>query len=109
MTYIFDIDGTICTSTEGDYENAQPYVARIQKCNSLHRSGHKVIFWTSRGMGRAAGDPEKAYSLLFDYTKRQLASWGAEYHELLLGKPRYDLWIDDKANNCDLFFNTKEV
>ena len=31
MTYVFDIDGTICTKTDGDYENAIPIVERVEK------------------------------------------------------------------------------
>ena len=27
--YVFDIDGTICTNTYGDYESAKPYKERI--------------------------------------------------------------------------------
>ena len=29
MNYVFDIDGTICTNTNGDYENAKPYEAIV--------------------------------------------------------------------------------
>jgi hypothetical protein len=32
-----------------------------------------------------------------DVTARQLADWGVDYHELILGKPHFDLLIDDKA------------
>jgi hypothetical protein len=30
---------------------------------------------------------------------QQLDAWGVKYHELRLGKPVYDLFIDDKAMN----------
>ena len=29
MIYCFDLDGTLCTNTEGDYENSTPFVERI--------------------------------------------------------------------------------
>ena len=35
----------------------------------------------------------------YDITKDQLIAWGAKHHELKLGKPVYDLFIDDKAIN----------
>ena len=53
-------------------------------------------------MGRFAGDPDaanKAASILFDLTRDQLELWGAKYHDLILGKPVYDLFIDDKCIN----------
>ena len=34
-TYVFDIDGTVCTNTYGDYENAQPLEERIKIVNKL--------------------------------------------------------------------------
>ena len=29
--YCFDIDGTICTNTDGDYEKAKPYLTGYNK------------------------------------------------------------------------------
>ena len=31
----------------------------------------------------------------------QLIEWGLKFHKLLLGKPSYDLFIDDKSINFD--------
>ena len=33
--------------------------------------------------------------------------WGCKFHELKMGKPNYDLFIDDKNINCDTYFNDK--
>jgi len=58
-------------------------------------------------MGRFAGDPNaaaKASAILFDLTKNQLETWGCKYHELILGKPHADYFIDDKGINSDEFF-----
>ena len=60
MTYVFDIDGTICTKTTGDYSEALPLQERIDKINQLHEEGHKIIFLTARGMGRHNNNPRKA-------------------------------------------------
>ena len=35
LTYVFDIDGTLCTLTDGDYEQAKPMIDRIEKVNEL--------------------------------------------------------------------------
>jgi len=40
-----------------------------------------------------------------ELTKQQLDSWGCKYHEVRLGKPSYDIWIDDKAFNDEHFFD----
>ena len=33
-----------------------------------------------------------------------LVSWGCKFHTLLMGKPSYDLYIDDKSYNVDNFW-----
>ena len=47
--YVFDIDGTICTNTDGDYKKAQPYADMIKKVNNLYNSGNTIIMMTARG------------------------------------------------------------
>ena len=32
-------------------------------------------------------------------TKKQLKKWKVRYHELIMGKPSYDILIDDKSLN----------
>ena len=34
--YCFDIDGTICTNTWGEYEDAEPFFDRIKIINELY-------------------------------------------------------------------------
>ena len=47
--YCFDIDGTICANTDGDYEHATLFKEVVGKINRLYDSGHKIIFYTARG------------------------------------------------------------
>ena len=35
MTYVFDIDGTICSLTDGNYTEAIPYDDEIERINKL--------------------------------------------------------------------------
>ena len=89
MTYVFDIDGTICTKVnDGDYSKAKPYLNRIKTVNRLYDEGKTIIFQTARGMGRTGNDQKKAIALFYDLTVKQLESWGVKYHELFLGKPQ---------------------
>lgn len=101
MKYIVDVDGTICTNTNGDYKNAKPITDRIRHFNDLYDQGHEIHYWTARG-----GNSGIDWSEL---TMTQFVEWNVKCTSLKLGKPPYDLWIDDKAVNCDLYFNSVTV
>ncbi len=90
MIYMVDIDGTICQSVNSDYENSQPIQKHIDHVNQLHDQGHTIIYWTARGANSGIDWTE--------FTQKQLNSWGVKHHEIRLGKPHYDVWVDDKAN-----------
>jgi|TARA_Y100001963_G_scaffold108108_1_gene149468 hypothetical protein len=106
MTYVFDIDGTICSKTDGDYSKAKPLHDRIKKINNLYDDGHTIVFLTARGMGRHKNNFLHAQRDFFDLTYSQLERWGAKYHQLFLGKPSGDFYIDDKGISDEDFFNT---
>jgi hypothetical protein len=108
MVYVVDIDGTICTlprklNGETDYSTCKPLSKQISKFNKLHKDGHTIIYFTARGMGRTNNNRTKAYDLFYDLTKNQLSQWDVKFHDLLLGKPAADLYIDDKAINIKDF------
>lgn len=91
MVYCFDIDGTLCSNTEGDYERAQPWPEAIARVNALYDAKHKILLFTARGSTTG-----------IDWrptTERQMKEWGVRYHELYLGKPSADVYVDDKAVN----------
>jgi uncharacterized HAD superfamily protein len=97
----FDIDGVICNNTWGDYLNAKPHQKAIDKINHLYEIGNKIILFTARFMGKHNESKNKAYDEGFEFTKNQLNSWGVKYHELKMGKPSYDIIVDDKHFNYD--------
>ena len=98
-----DIDDTICyydferNGKAVDYSLAKPYKDRIEKINKLFDDGKTIIYWTARGT--------KTGKQWFHLTLSQLNEWGCKYNELRLGKPYYDLFIDDKNINSEEFFN----
>jgi capsule biosynthesis phosphatase len=104
MTYVFDIDNTICKTEGSDYDNSDPIQTRIEKINNLYEEGHVVIMMTARGMGRSNQNEIESYRLLYDYTYSQLVGWGLKFHKLLMGKPTADFYVDDKAINSEIFF-----
>ena len=91
--YFIDLDNTLCSTQNSDYENSLPITDRISYVNSLRRDGHHITIWTARG-----SNSKQDYMSL---TVKQLAEWGIEYDRILLGKPCYDLYIDDKSFNVD--------
>ncbi len=101
MIYMVDIDETICfTPTRDgmrDYENCIPFPFRIAEINKLYDAGHTIKYWTARGSGSGLDWTE--------LTNKQLIQWGCKFHELRLGKPSYDVWIDDRAISDKDFFN----
>lgn len=106
--YCVDIDGTICTNGDCStckYEGSIPIKERIEKINNLYYEGHIIKYFTARGMGRYNDDSDKAYNKFYNLTKMQLDIWGCKYHELILGKPSADYYIDDKAIKDNDFFN----
>ena len=102
--YVFDIDGTICSNTFGEYEKAEPIKARINTINNLYDSGNTIIFQTARGMGSSGNDSKFAIEKWHDFTISQLKIWGVRYHQLFLGKPAGDIYVDDKGQNDSNFF-----
>ena len=103
MKIFVDIDDTICfydkadNLTNKDYSKAQPYKDRILKINKLYSEGNIIIYWTARG--------SVTQKVWFNITYKQLQNWGCKFHELRMGKPAYDLFIDDKNINSETFFN----
>jgi hypothetical protein len=94
-TYCFDIDGTLCSQEPTDYMLATPYEERIRRVNELFDQGHVIKLFTARG-SKSGVDWSVA-------TKTQILSWGLRHHELILGKPHADFYIDDKAVHSDEF------
>lgn len=90
MIYCIDVDGTICTLTEEtNYYHAEPKKEMIKKINRLYKMGNIIKIFTARGQ-----DSGEDYKSLTEF---QLDQWGVKYHELIMGKPSADYYVDDKA------------
>ena len=62
---------------------------------ALSEKGHQIHYWTARGANSGKNWDE--------LTVQQLNSWGVRYNSINMGKPHYDIWIDDKAINAKYF------
>lgn len=96
-----DIDGTLCSITDSNYQIAKPFFDAIDKVNKLYDQGHNIIIYTARYMGRTGNNEKEAYKLGYELTLSQLKSWDLKFHKLKMGKPSYDILIDDKSYNYD--------
>jgi len=93
MKYYIDLDNTLCLTQNSDYYNSTPIDERIQYVSELKKTGNHVTIWTARGS--ASGIDYK------ELTLKQLKEWDVQYDNLLMGKPDYDVYIDDKSFNVD--------
>lgn len=93
--FFFDLDNTLCFTENSDYKNSQPIIERIRYLNDLKNKGHEITIWTARGA--TSGIDHK------ELTVQQLLEWGVKYDNLLMGKPNYDIYIDDKSFNVDTY------
>ena len=89
----FDLDGTLCTQRNGDYENAEPLPDKIEFCNSLYND-NEITIYTARGTMTGIDWRE--------VTEKQLEEWGVKYHTLSVGeKPAWDVYIGDRCYNIN--------
>jgi len=96
MIIYVDIDNTVFKTKGTNYEDSVPMPRRIEKINKLYDNGNTIVYWTARGTGSG-----KDYLKL---TEDQLRKSGAKFHNLLMGKLVYDLFIDDKNINSETYF-----
>ena len=90
---MIDIDGTICNTKNSDYLTSTPRLKNIAVFNKLYDQGHQIHYWTARGAISGKNWDE--------FTVMQLKKWKVKYSTINMGKPHYDIWIDDKAINAN--------
>lgn len=90
MQLIIDLDGTICTE-EKTYSRSMaiPKKGAVESINSLYDAGHIIIIYSARTW------------MEFEMTTHWLKANAIKYHQLVLGKPIGDVWIDDRAINFE--------
>jgi hypothetical protein len=95
----FDLDNVICTTQGKNYQKSKPKHKVINLINDLYESGHYIKIFTARYMGRNNENIVLAKKQGYKTTKKQINSWGINYHKLIFGKPTYDFFVDDKCYN----------
>lgn len=67
----------------------------IKFINNLYDRGFYIKIFTARFMGRF-NNVKIAKLKGENLTKNQLKKWNLKYNELIMGKPSFDIYIDDK-------------
>lgn len=98
--YCFDLDGTLCSNTDGEYEAGEPFLERIGKVNELFDRGNHILIFTARGT--VTGIDWRPL------TESQLKLWGVKYHDLQFGKPFAHIYVDDRGTSDESFFQNYE-
>ena len=93
----FDLDNVICKTLNKNYKESTPIKRSIDVINLLYSKNYYIKIFTARGMGRFKGNKISVKKNYYKLTLSQLKKWKVNYHELILYKPSYDLFIDDKA------------
>lgn len=101
MQIIIDLDGTICTEEKTFSRSlAKPIAGAVESINSLYEKGNTIIIYSARSW------------MEYEVTSHWLNQNGVKYHQLILGKPIGDVWIDDRAikfnNNWDTIIKMLE-
>ena len=97
LIYCFDIDGVICNTKGKNYTKAKPILKAIKKINYLYDQGHLIKIFTARYMGRNSDNIRLAEKQGYKKTYAQLKKWKIKFHQLIIGKPSFDIFVDDKA------------
>lgn len=86
MQIVIDMDGTICTEMRQFSRClAEPKSEAVDVINKLYDAGNTIIIYSARTWVE--------YEMTVDWLQR----YGVKYHQLFMGKPIGDVWIDDRA------------
>lgn len=99
---VIDIDDTICTTYNRDFENSIPNIPVINKINELYDKGIEIVLYTARG-GKSCKTLEEKIEKYGKITKEWLTKNGVKYNQLLFGKMNADYYVDDKNLSIEEF------
>ena len=84
-----DLDDTLCIDNFQGYETREPNQPMVDMVKRAYKLGHEITICTAR-------KPEHE-----TVTIAWLAGHGIKYNTLVMGKPKADLYIDDRAIQPD--------
>jgi capsule biosynthesis phosphatase len=110
MSFIFDVDGTLCPIKKRDEEYADlvPYVEMIEKLREYKAGGAKIVLFTSRNMNSYGGNIGLINANTAKVMTVWLDKWEIPYDEIIYGKPwpgHNGFYVDDRTVRPDEFLN----
>ena len=96
-TLVVDVDDTISTHVNRNYDDAIPHLDIIKKLNDMHDAGWRIIYFTARGQVSCNGDVKLIERSRRPALEAWMQKYGVKYDELLFGKPLGVYYIDDKS------------
>ena len=110
LTFIFDIDGTLCPikGTDEKYEDLVPYKEMVDRIREYKEQGAKIILYTSRNMNTYKGNIGLINANTAKIVLEWLEKWDIPYDEIIYGKPwpgHNGFYVDDRTVRPDEFLN----
>ena len=105
---IIDLDDTICSTKNGDYENSIPKEKVIKKIKEYKNLGFKIIIYTSINMRTYKANADLIKSNTLPIIIKWLEKFDVPYDQIIVGKPWPSFggfYVDDKAIRPDEFIN----
>ncbi len=102
LSFVFDIDGTICPIKGKDerYADLIPFSDMVSKLRDYHSSGAKIILHTSRNMNSYQGNLGIINKNTAPVLMEWLSKWNIPYDEIYYGKPwpgHKGFYVDDRS------------
>jgi capsule biosynthesis phosphatase len=96
-TMVVDVDDTILTTENRDYQNSKPIEDVIEKLKEAKDKGWYIILHTARGQGRSNGNISLVKEEVFQEIEMFCHKYQVPYDELIIGKPWAAMYVDDKS------------
>ena len=103
---IIDLDDTICSTKNGDYENSIPKENVIKKIKEYKNLGFEIIIYTSRNMRTYKGNVDLIKANTLPIIIKWLEKFDVPYDQIIVAKPWPSFggfYVDDKAIRPDEF------
>ena len=102
LTFVFDVDGTICPVKKDDerYEDVVPYKEMVDRIRQYKASGARIVLLTSRNMNTYNGNIGLINANTAKVLLEWLDKWEIPYDEIIYGKPwagRHGFYVDDRT------------